>query len=413
VLQKVSLGTSKIEKYRSVISRETIVELQKLSQQLKGLRLCHVNSTPFGGGVAELLVSSIPIQRELEVKADWQIIRGDRRFFTITKSLHNALQGNEYSQINDPSTQKIYLGNNKTNARELDLNYDVFIVNDPQPLPIRHYCRKNGAKWIWRCHIDSSEPDEDTWNYLRPYIEEYDAAVFTTEGFVPPDLNIPHIAIMAPAIDPLSSKNMLLSKGLCRSLLDNYGIDRHRPLIVQVSRFDPWKDPFGMIAAYRLAKEKIPRLQLALIGSFANDDPEAWDLYAAVQEEANKDDDIHVLSNLTGVGNMEVNAFQRASDVVVQKSTKEGFGLVVAEALWKETPVVAGNAGGISLQMAGRLSHYLINNVEDCAERIVRLLEYPDLAAELGREGKKHIQANFLMPRLIRDELSLVKKIAG
>lgn len=413
MLQKVSLGTSKIEKYRPLMSRETIVELENLAQQINGIRLCHINSTPFGGGVAELLVSVVPLQRELGIKAEWQIIRGDRRFFTITKSLHNALQGKEYPLINEPSIQRIYLGNNRINARELDSNFDVFIVNDPQPLPIRHYCNNSKAKWIWRCHIDSSEPDEKTWQSLRPYIEEYDAAVFTTEKFVPPDLNIPHIAIMAPAIDPFSSKNMQLSRGLCRELLDNYGIDPHRPLIVQVSRFDPWKDPFGMMGAYRLAKEKMPRLQLALVGSFAHDDPEAWELYAAVQEEANKDDDIHVFSNLNGVGNMEVNAFQRACDIVVQKSTKEGFGLVVAEALWKETPVVAGNAGGIGLQMAGKLSNYLVNGVEDCAERILHLLEYPALASELGREGKRHIGANFLMPRLIRDELSLIKKIVG
>lgn len=413
MLQKVSLGTSKIEKYCSLMSREIIAELENLSQQLNKIRLCHINSTPFGGGVAELLVSAIPLQREMGIKAEWQIIRGDRRFFTITKSLHNALQGKEYPLVNEPSTQRIYLGNNRMNARELDPDFDVFIVNDPQPLPIRHYCNNSKAKWIWRCHIDSSEPDEEAWQSLRPYIEEYDAAVFTMERFVPRDLNIPHIAIMTPAIDPFSSKNMQLSRGLCRELLDNYGIDRHRPLIVQVSRFDPWKDPFGMIAAYRLAKQKMPRLQLALIGSFANDDPEAWELYAAIQEEANKDNDIHVFSNLNGVGNMEVNAFQRACDIVVQKSTKEGFGLVVAEALWKETPVVAGNAGGISLQMAGRLGNYLVNNVEDCAERVVHLLEYPGLASELGREGKRHIRDNFLMPRLIRDELSLIKELVG
>lgn len=413
MLQKVSLGTSKIENYLSLMSREAIAELEHLGRKLKGLRLCHINSTPFGGGVAELLVSAIPLLQGLGIKADWQIIRGDRRFFSITKAMHNALQGEEYPQIGEPSTQRIYLGNSKENAREMDRNYDVFIINDPQPLPLRHHCNNSKAKWIWRCHVDSSEPDQKVWQFLRPYIEEYDAAIFTMDKFVPPDLNVPLVAIMPPAIDPFSSKNMQLSRPLCREVLSNYGIGRHQPLMIQVSRFDPWKDPFGVIAAYRLAKERFPRLQLALVSSFAGDDPEAWDLYSAIQEEANKDDDIYVFSNLTGVGSMEVNAFQRASDVVIQKSTKEGFGLVVAEALWKETPVVAGNAGGIPLQMTGKLGNYLVNNVEDCAERVVHLLEYPNLASELGREGKRHIKANFLMPRLVRDELLLIEKLVG
>ena len=413
MLHKVSLGTGNIDKYRLIESRGFIDEVVNLGEELNGLRLCHINSTPFGGGVAELLISYIPLLRAIGIKADWQVIHGDRRFFTITKGLHNALQGAEYKEIKKEKTRRAYQGNNETNARELDPNYDVFIVNDPQPAALRHYSPDSKAKWIWRCHVDSSEPDDTMWQFLRPYIEEYDAAVFTTKEFVPPNLRLANIATMAPAIDAFSSKNMFIKRYVCRELLENLGIDRQRLLITQVSRFDLWKDPFGTIRAYRLAKEKIPGLQLALVGSFAGDDPEAWDLYATINEEANKDEDIFVFSNLTGVGNMEVNAFQRASDLVVQKSLKEGFGLVVAEALWKETPVIAGNTGGIPLQMPGDLSNYLVDSIEECAEKIVYLLENPAISKRLGQEGKEVIRQNFLMPRLIRDELTLIKSLVG
>ena len=411
MLHKISLGTANIDKYRMIETRGLIDEVVNLGEELKGLRLCHINSTPFGGGVAELLVSYIPLLRSLGINVDWQIIRGDRRFFTITKSLHNALQGAKFEDIAKEKTRRAYQNNNLTNARELDPNYDVFIVNDPQPAPLRHYSPESKAKWIWRCHVDSSEPDEEVWRFLRPYIEEYDAAVFTTREFIPRDLNIGKVATMAPAICPFSSKNMFIKKYVCREMLDNLGFDRNRLLVTQVSRFDRWKDPFGTIAAYRLAKKKIRGLQLALIGSFAQDDPESWDMHAAISDEANKDDDIFVYSNLTGVGNMEVNAFQRASDLIIQKSIREGFGLVVSEALWKETPVIAGNAGGIPLQMTGELSNYLVDSVEECAEKMVYLLENPAVCKRLGEEGKNIITQNFLMPRLIRDELTLIKDL--
>ena len=411
MLQKISLGVKEIDRYRFLLSSELINEIKSLASDLKGLRLCHINSTPFGGGVAELLFSYIPIVRSLGIHADWQVIRGDRRFFSITKSLHNALQGAEYPLL-EQQTQRVYLSNNQSNARELDPNYDVFVVNDPQPAALRHFSEGTQAKWIWRCHIDSSEPDEETWHFLCPYIEEHDAAVFTMGRFVPLDLKGVLIALIPPAIDPLSTKNMTLPKAeVCRSMLDNHGIDRNRPLIIQVSRFDRWKDPFGVIEVYRLAREKVPGLQLALVGSLANDDPEGWELYAAIHKEADKYEDMHVFSNLHGVGNMEVNAFQTVSDVVIQKSIKEGFGLVVAEALWKGTPVVAGNVGGIPLQMVGPLSSYLVDTIEECADKVVYLLEHREQAEELGREGREHIKDNFLMPRLIRDELSLIKTL--
>ena len=411
MLHKVSLGIADINKYRLIEARGVIDEVVSLGEELKGIRLCHINSTPFGGGVAELLVSYIPLLRSLGIKADWQIIRGNRRFFSITKALHNALQGATFEDIKKEKTQKEYQSQNASNARELDLNYDVFIVNDPQPAALRHYSSDNNAKWIWRCHVDSAEPDKAVWDFLRPYIEEHDAAVFTTEKFIPRNLNITKIVTMAPAICPFSSKNMFIKRYVCRELLENLGFDTDRLIITQVSRFDRWKDPFGTIAAYRLAKKEIPGLQLAMVGSFAPDDPESWDMHAAINVEALKDDDFFIFSNLTGVGNMEVNAFQRASDLIVQKSIREGFGLVVAEALWKERLVIAGNAGGIPLQMPGELSDYLVDSVEECAERIVYLLKNPAVAQRLGKKGKEIVRQNFLMTRLLRDELRLVKSL--
>ncbi len=410
MLQKVSLGPKSIDKYYEIYNNGFIDELKSLADDLKGLRLCHINSTPFGGGVAELLLSYIPLVRDLGLTADWQVITGDRRFFDITKSLHNAIQGAQYPLL-ERTTERVYLQNNLENAKELSTDYDVFVVNDPQPAALRHFCEDRHAKWIWRCHIDSSEPDDYAWQFLRPYVEEYDAAIFTMEKFVPSDLGVPVIVPVAPAIDAFSPKNLPIPKDICRGILDNQGIDRNRPLVVQVSRFDPWKDPFGVIKAYQLAKEKIPGLQLALVGSLAGDDPEGWQIYAAIHDEANKDPDIFVFSNLTGVGNMEVNAFQTAADIVLQKSIKEGFGLVVAEALWKQTPMIAGNAGGIPMQMRGKLSDYLVNNVEECAEKIVYIFENPQVSGELGQEGKENIRDNFLTPRLIRDELALMKRL--
>ncbi len=413
MLHKISLGVGDISKYRMVAVKKVIDELVSLGEELKGLRVCHVNSTPFGGGVAELLACQIPLMRAVGVQVDWQVIRGDHTFFTITKGFHNALQGAVFSEIESERLRGTYRANNQENAQELDLNYDVFIVNDPQPAALRHYLPENKAKWIWRCHVDSSHPNEDVWSFLRPYVEEHDAAVFTTREFVPQDLDMPKIATMPPAICPLGSKNMFIERKVCRELVGNMGFDPQRPLITQVSRFDRWKDPFGTIAAYQLAKEKIPGVQLALIGSFAPDDPEAWDMHAALSSEAIKDDDFYLFSNLTGVGNMEVNAFQRASEVVVQKSIREGFGLVVSEALWKETPVVAGNAGGIPLQMTGELSDYLVNSVEECADKLVYLLENPEVRERLGKLGKQIVQQNFLISRLARDELRLIKSLVS
>ncbi len=261
---------------------------------------------------------------------------------------------------------------------------------------------------MWRCHIDTSEPNAETWGFLRPYLEQFDAAVFTMPQFVPPDMPIGRVETIAPAIDPLSPKNLGLEVETARQILDWIGVDMPGRLITQVSRFDAWKDPLGVLAAYRLAREEVPELQLALVGSMALDDPEGWSIYEQVTEHAAGDPRIHVYTNLTGVGNVEVNAFQLLSEVVVQKSLREGFGLVVSEALWKQTPVVAGRAGGIPMQMPDGVGGLLVDSVEECASALIKLLSDRDLALAFGTSGREHVRKNYLLPRLLMEELRLL-----
>jgi len=297
----------------------------------------------------------------------------------------------------------VYLQVNEESARLLDQRYDVIVVHDPQPAAIRHFAGSRGAKWIWRCHIDSSAPDDRVGDFLVPFINEYDGLVFTMPEFLLPGLDGRQAKFIAPAIDPFATKNMEVPLDLCKRAIADSGVDTSRPLLLQVSRFDPWKDPLGVIEAYRLVKREIAGVQLVLIGAMAGDDPEGWQLLDKVQEECARDPDLFVFTNVAGVGSMEVNVFQRGCDVVIQKSLREGFGLVVSEALWKEKPVVAGRAGGIPMQFPEGFDRYLINNVEDCASRVVDLLRHLGERGEFGRAGRERIRREFLLPRLARD----------
>jgi trehalose synthase len=398
-----------VENYQRIVGEELIDEIEGLARELKGIRICHISSTGFGGGVAELLSRHVPLARALGLEADWRLIQGTPDFFTVTKAIHNALQGAAYSM--SEADKAIYLHVNRESAKLLELSYDVFVVHDPQPAAFRDAVGPRGAKWIWRCHIDTSAPNPEVAAFLRPYLQAYDAVVFTMENFLLPGLHVKRTAFIAPAIDPLSTKNMDLPVELCRDVVANAGVDLNRPLVVQVSRFDPWKDPMGVIEAYRRAKAEIPGLQLALVGAIAGDDPEGWQLLARVQEASATDDDLFVFTNLAGVGNMEVNAFQRACDVVVQKSLREGFGLVVSEAFWKGKPVVAGRAGGIPMQYPAGSEAYLVASVEECAARLVELIRDPPRREAFGRAAREHVRRGYLLPRLLRDELQLVKSV--
>ncbi len=411
MLRLVHVGQRSMEAYRGVAPDAILDELSDTAADLRGARVLQVNATPYGGGVSELLRSTVPLLNDLGLVADWRIISGDDTFFGATKALHNALQGDPAGLTDAQRTSMVAAA--EQNARQMEEEYDFVVIHDPQPVALPAIRGRGSARWIWRCHIDTSGPESGAWDFVRSYLAEYDAAVFTMREFVPPDLPVARVAVIPPAIDALSPKNLDLPDGIARAVLDWIGIDPSRRLITQVSRFDPWKDPLGVVEAYRLAREDHASLQLALVGSMALDDPEGWSIYERIMDETRSDPLIHVYTNLTGVGNIEVNAFQRYSDVIVQKSLREGFGLVVSESLWKGTPVVAGRAGGIPLQMADGAGGILVDSVAEAAAAISRLLADPDLAAQLGAAGQERVREQFLLPRLLLDEVKLLRDLAS
>jgi trehalose synthase len=411
MFEAVDVGAQSIDNYRASAGDDAAEMARTLAAPVRGARVLHVNATPYGGGVAEILRSAIPLFRDLGIVADWKLITGDEQFFSVTKAIHNALQGAE--RVLTIAEERTYLEYSARNAELLEEEYDIVVVHDPQPLPLPELHGRGSARWVWRCHIDTSEPNPAVWSFVRPFLAAYDAAVFTLGGFVPPDLPVERVEIIPPAIDPESPKNLELDPRLAHRVLQWIGVEFDRPLVAQISRFDPWKDPLGVIAAYRLVKDEVPRLQLALAGSMALDDPEGWELYRQMGEASRADPDIHVFTNLTGVGNVEVNALQRLADVVMQKSIREGFGLVVSETLWKSTPVVAGRAGGIPLQLQDGVGGYLVDSVDECAKRVLELLGDVNRRQELGRSGRALVRERFLLPRLLADELQLYASLLG
>jgi trehalose synthase len=410
MLQLVDVGPKSLEKYSSVVGEEQISEIFSLASGLRGAKVAHVNATSYGGGVSELLRSLVPLYRSLGIEADWLVIPGKAGFFEVTKGFHNALQGADFTLTEE--IKRTYLGNNQRISDALDQRYDYIIVHDPQPAPLRKLHGRDKARWVWRCHIDTARPNPEVLDFLKPFIAEYDALVFTMQEFVPPGLRDQRFVIISPAIDPLSPKNMTAPMDLCNQIVEWTGVSLDRLLITQISRFDPWKDPLGVIEVYRRVRKEVPGTQLALLGQMALDDPESWRMHEAIMAETTGDLDIHVLTNFTGVGNMEVNAFQCCSSVVLQKSIREGFGLVVSEALWKGTPVVAGRAGGIPMQMPKGTGGYLVDSVDECVEKTVRLLRDPRHAQELGATGRAHVREHFLITRLLADELRLLASLS-
>jgi trehalose synthase len=409
MLHAVHLGSQSLDRYAGSAGDESVALARELAEPLIGARILHLNATPYGGGVAEILHSEVPLLRDLGLEAEWRIITGDETFFRVTKTIHNGLQGASHELTG--TDKDTYLEHSTRNAQLFEGSYDLVVVHDPQPLALRELRDDVDGRWIWRCHIDTSEPNPQVWSFLRSFVASFDAAVFTMREFVPPDTPVARVEVIPPAIDPESPKNCPLEADFATRVMRWFGIEPDRPLVVQVSRFDPWKDPLGVIAAYRLAREEVPDLQLALVGSMALDDPEGWDIYREIQRAAEHDPQISIATNLTGVGNVEVNAFQRLADVVIQKSIREGFGLVVSETLWKGTPVVAGRSGGIPLQMAGGVGGFLVDTVEECAERILWLLRHPEQARDLAAQGRARVRERFLLPRLLADELRLYRSL--
>jgi len=412
MLTSVPVGTKSIKEYENIVDEEILEQVRQLGKDMQGARILNISSTAFGGGVAELLYTLIPLMRDVGLDADWQVIPGSEDFFTVTKLFHNALQGMDL--IATPEMIDTYLKQNENNADLFNGTYDVIMVHDPQPASMISFLEEKGkktGKWIWRCHIDLTTARASVWNFLEPYLKQYDAAVFTMPQYVKGDFQVDKIAIVPPTIDPLSPKNIDIDQATINSILERYHIDINRPILTQVSRFDPWKDPLGVIDAYRIAKEEFPEVQLLMVASMATDDPEGFHYYEKTDRHRNGDPDIHLLSNLEGVGNMEVNAFQRASNVVIQKSTREGFGLVVSEALWKERPVIGGDVGGIPLQVLNGKTGYLVTDSEQCGKKIIDLLKNPEMAVEMGKFGREHVRKNFLSPRQLADYMELFSSL--
>ena len=409
MLQQVNAGHKSLADYRSIIRRELYEEIQDLSERLKGARVLHINPTAFGGGVAEILYTLVPLMRDAGLDTHWRLMFGSEPFFNVTKSFHNALQGADYDLT--PENRAIYEEYNRESAEALvkaGEEWDIVFVHDPQPALLKHFSGglSPQTKWIWRCHIDTSTPNQAVLDYLLPYIQGYDAQIYTMQQYVPPDADLSGLVIIPPAIDPLSPKNMALAADDARFITNQFGVDPERPFLLQVSRFDPWKDPLGVIDAYRMVKEEVPEVQLVLVGSMAHDDPEGWDYWYKTVNYAAGDSDIFLFSNLTNVGAIEVNAFQSLADVVIQKSIREGFGLVVTEALWKARPLVAGRVGGIPMQV-DQGGGILVDSVPEAAAACTKLLRDPEFARSIGRHGKEHVREHYLTPRLLRDDLKL------
>jgi trehalose synthase len=413
VQQRVNPGNKSLADYRSIIRRELYDEVVELGERLKGKRVLHVSATSFGGGVAEILYTLVPLMRDAGLETEWDIMFGSEPFFNVTKNFHNALQGADYDLTVED--RAIYEEYNRISAEALQKageDWDIMFVHDPQPALVKHFSGglSHETKWIWRCHIDTSTPNRHVLDYLLPHITDYDAQIFTMEDYTPPDVHLPGLTIIPPAIDPLSPKNMALSADDARYIVSQFGVDVEKPFMVQVSRFDPWKDPLGVIDAYKLVKEEVPEIQLVLIGSMAHDDPEGWDYWYKTVNYADGDRDIFLFSNLTNVGAIEVNAFQSIADVVIQKSIREGFGLVVTEALWKARPLVASRVGGIPMQVdAG--GGMLVDTIPEVASACTKLLKDREFAREMGRHGKEHVRTHYLTPRLLRDDLRLFAKL--
>jgi trehalose synthase len=403
--RRVDLVRRGLEPYRALVGDDLVSEIRDLARDMRGVRVLELSSSATGGGVAELLASIVPLERDLGIDAEWRVIAGQPAFFDITKRIHNGLQGMEVELTE--VERDAYLEQNHRNAASLDGEWDVVIVHDPQPAAIRSLLPDAGGCWIWRCHVDSSTPHASVWEFLRPFVERHDHAVFTLDDFVPPDLGLP-TTVLVPAIDPLTSKNRTLPAWIAREAVAEFGVDLGRPLMLQVSRFDPWKNPFGVIDAWRLAREEVPGLQLAMVGSMAADDPEGWRLYGALEQVSRLEPDLLLLTNQMGVSRHEVNGFQTVADVAVQMSVREGFGLVVSETLWKGTAMVAGCAGGIPLQLEDGVSGFLADDVETVADRVARLVDDPALARRLGAAGAHRVRSRFLLPRLLRDQLRLL-----
>ena len=392
-----------LDDYRGIVGRAEIDALRFLAHDVKGKTVRMVNSTAVGGGVAEMLNRIVPLLSELEVPTHWDVITGGNDFFEVTKAFHNALHGSHYEL--SQAAKDIFLMYNEQNRERMQFGEDMVVIHDPQPAGLVRSRDKTPASWVWRCHIDLSNPDPKVWDFLRPFVENYDAAIFSSQSFAR-QLSIPQY-LFYPCIDPLSEKNKELSDSQIQQVCDDFGIDRSRPIVTQVSRFDRLKDPVGVVHAYKLAKKYVD-CQLVLAGGGASDDPEGTAVLQEVKDAAGSDPDIIIL-DLPPWCALQINAIQRASTIIVQKSLREGFGLTVTEALWKGKPTIAGAVGGIPNQIIHKLTGVLVHSVEGCAFQIRYLLTHPEFARTIGVNGREHVKENFLMTTNVKRWLLLFR----
>ena len=410
MLQEVTTSQVHLEDYYRLVDEESLMELERLSTRLSGLKVAHLNTTSMGGGVAEILRSLVPLMNGLGVQTGWYCINADQDFFQVTKNIHNSLQGSTWQF--DGHAHDVFLGRNRRIAQEAEaLDVDLWVVHDPQPCPVSAGLQ-SFRQAIWHCHLDSSTPNRAVWNYFQRYLVGYDRLVFCLPEYVNGSVPQERVRFIRPAIDPLTPKNQPLPVSEARQILAGLGLDPSRPLITQVARFDPWKDPLGVIDAYRLAKREVPTLQLALVGVMeAQDDPEAHVVLEQVERHTGADPDIYLFSDPRHVQQREVNAFQTASTVVLQKSLREGFGLTVAEAMWKGSPVIGGNCGGIRVQIEDGHNGFLVATPEECARRIVQLIQDGEVRERIRANAKESVRKRYLMPRLLKDYLQLIEEV--
>ena len=394
-----------LEEYRGIIGDEVISSIYRKARRLYGVGVLHINSTYVGGGVAEMLTSLVPLMNDVGLQADWRTFHGSPDFFTVTKKFHNALQGDKINLTENK--KKVYLQTNENFSTYCHLNHNFIIVHDPQPLPLIKFYKKK-QPWIWRCHIDLTNPNRALWEFLKKFLLRYDIIILSSEKYKRKDLPVEQ-RIIYPAIDPLSPKNMELSEKTIRNYLKKFNIPTDKPIITQISRFDKWKDPEGVLEVYKMVKEEV-NARLVLCGSMAPDDPEGWAVLERVRRKAKKLVEKGDVILINSENSILVNVLQRVSSAVIQKSLREGFALVVTEAIWKGTPVVASNVGGIPLQIKDGENGFLVEptDLKGFAERLIYLLKNPKLAKEMGNKGKEMARKNFLITRLLSDYLDLL-----
>jgi trehalose synthase len=403
------LKPKKMETYLPVVGEERVQRIKAKARPLRGTTLAHVNATAYGGGVAEILINLVPLLRDVGIRTRWFVIEGSDPFFVITKKMHNALQGNRDLSLSQEEID-LYLEKNKENAEKIPLKDKVVVIHDPQPAAMINYAPPRiGSSWIWRCHIDFSDPSPTFWQFLFPFVSLYDRYIFHSVAYAKEDLDPQRVIIMPPSIDPLAEKNHDLTPEEVDQIVQRFEVDRNRPIITQVARFDPWKGFFDVIDIYRLIKDSKPEVQLLLIANMAADDPEGWLYFDRTLRRVGEDPDVHVLTNLMGVHAREVNAFQRASDIVLQMSTREGFGLTVTEAMWKGKAVIGRAVGGIRLQINDGLNGFLVNTKEEAAEKALTLLENPELSHSMGLKAREFVLDNFVITSHIERYLEMIQ----